>query len=143
MRFLPFPNPRPRAEVWRSLATLALVFLAAGPLLAGHPAAAKAPAWSAHDFFASRCALCHGDQGRAEHPASSIGTIFHAANLRSPQVQALTDSAMEQIITNGKGNMLAFKQTLTPAQIHAMVLYIRQLAKTAIKPQLHRARLRR
>jgi mono/diheme cytochrome c family protein len=48
-------------------------------------------------------------------------------DLRSPFVQKLPDTELAQVISNGKGGMPSFKNSLSEDQIHSLVARIRSL----------------
>jgi mono/diheme cytochrome c family protein len=52
---------------------------------------------------------------------------MHVPDLRSQAVQKQSDAELAQIISNGKGGMPAFKDSLSEDQIHALVTHIRTL----------------
>ena len=53
---------------------------------------------------------------------------MNVPDLRSDTVQKLPDTELAQVISNGKGGMPSFKNSLTADQIHALVTHIRTLA---------------
>jgi cytochrome c6 len=73
--------------------------------------------------FKTKCAMCHGEDGAG----SDVGKSLHAPDLRSPAVQKLSDSELTQVISNGKGGMPAFKDSLNEDQIHGLVAHVRSL----------------
>jgi mono/diheme cytochrome c family protein len=78
--------------------------------------------------FRTKCAMCHGQDGGG----SEVGKSMNVPDLRSPAVQKLSDAQVAQIISNGKGGMPSFKNSLSEAQIHSLVTYIRSLHHPAI-----------
>ena len=74
--------------------------------------------------FRTKCALCHGQDGSG----SDVGKSMNVPDLRSDTVQKLPDTELAQVISNGKGGMPSFKNSLTADQIHALVTHIRTLA---------------
>jgi cytochrome c6 len=75
-------------------------------------------------LFKVRCAPCHGPDGSAQTPA---GKALKAADLRSPEVQKLTDAEIEKSLTEGKGKMPASK--LRPDDMKAVIAFLRTLKK--------------
>ena len=73
--------------------------------------------------FRTECAMCHGPDGSG----SEVGKSMNVPDLRSPVVQKLADAELAQVISNGKGGMPSFKNSLSEGQIHALVAYIRSL----------------
>jgi len=97
------------------------VALVAGSTSAGQKTLAAS---AARETFTSRCASCHGLDGRGGEHAPDIVT---SASVRSRSDQALFD-----VISRGlpRAGMPAFGQLLSPAQIRALVGYLREAAKS-------------
>ena len=73
--------------------------------------------------FRTKCAMCHGQDGGG----SEVGKSMNVPDLRSQAVQRLPDAQLAQIISNGKGGMPSFKNSLREDQIRALVAHIRSL----------------
>jgi mono/diheme cytochrome c family protein len=73
--------------------------------------------------FRTKCAMCHGQDGGG----SEVGKSMNVPDLRSPVVQKLPDVQLAQIISDGKGGMPSFKNSLSDDQIHGLVTYVRSL----------------
>jgi len=73
--------------------------------------------------FRTKCAMCHGQDGGG----SEVGKSMNVPDLRSPAVQKLSDTQLAQIISDGKGGMPSFKNSLSEDQIHSLVSYVRSL----------------
>jgi len=73
--------------------------------------------------FRTKCAMCHGRDGTG----SQVGKSMNVPDLRSPVVQKMSDAQLAQIISDGKGVMPSFKNSLSEDQIHGLVTYIRSL----------------
>ena len=103
------------------LATAVALFIAviALPVLAdaGPDAAA---------LYKSKCAMCHGPDGSGQTPT---GKTMKVRDLRSADVQKMTDKELLAAISDGKGKMPAYKAKLSPADIEALVGFIRTLKK--------------
>jgi cytochrome c6 len=78
---------------------------------------------SAKATFQSKCAMCHGPDGAG----SEAGKSMNVLDLRSDAVQKLPDAELVKTISDGKGGMPPFKGSLSEAQIHALVRYVRSL----------------
>lgn len=78
------------------------------------------------NIFTSKCAICHGPDGRGN---TSIGRNLNIADLHSPDVQKMSDADLKTVITNGKNKMPPFKGKLTDAQMSDVISYIRELGK--------------
>jgi mono/diheme cytochrome c family protein len=73
--------------------------------------------------FRTKCAMCHGPDGAG----SEVGKSMNVPDLRSDAVQKRPDAELAQIISDGKGGMPPFKSSLSEAQIHDLVSYVRSL----------------
>jgi len=73
--------------------------------------------------FRTKCAMCHGPDGSG----SEVGKSMNVPDLRAPVVQKLPDAELAKVISNGKGGMPPFKNSLSEEQIHALVAHIRSL----------------
>src|ERR1700740_2322679 len=85
---------------------------------------------SARNVFNSTCASCHGQSGIP----TAVGKSLNAPDLGSGAVQKQTTAQLQQIISEGKGNMPPFKSSLSEAQIHSLIAYIRTLSKKKDEP---------
>src|ERR1700693_6379299 len=70
--------------------------------------------------FRTKCAMCHGPDGAG----STVGKSMNVPDLRSPEVQKLPDAQLVQIISDGKGGMPPFKNSLSSDQVHSLLAYI-------------------
>jgi cytochrome c oxidase cbb3-type subunit III len=118
-----------------ALMGLGLVILASPHRLPAqeHPEALEPkrtlPASPARETFVARCASCHGLDGRGGEHAPDIVT--------SPSVASRSDQTLFDVISQGlaRVGMPAFGQLLSPAEIRALVAYLRQAAKTGESPR--------
>ncbi len=97
------------------------IFAVALPML---PAVARADDGAA--LFKTKCAACHGPDGKGE---TGMGKTLKLRDLSSDDVQKQTDAQLTDIIANGKNKMPAYKGKITDDQIKQLVGYIRDLAK--------------
>ncbi|MCW3083473.1 MAG: cytochrome c [Bacteroidetes bacterium] len=74
------------------------------------------PVAEGKNLFTDKCASCHGGDGTAG--------ILGAANLQQTTMDA---AALQQIITNGKGNMPSFKTTFSEEEIKKLADYVQTL----------------
>jgi mono/diheme cytochrome c family protein len=75
-------------------------------------------------LYKSKCAMCHGADGKGETP---VGKSMKLRDLGSADVQKQSDAELIAITTNGKNKMPAYKGKLTDAQIKDIVSFIRTL----------------
>jgi len=115
---------KPEQHVLLASTVLLLLFVVLTLFVASIARACPVPdAAASSATFKEKCALCHGENGAG----SDVGKSLHAPDLRSPAVQKLSDSQLTQVITNGKGGMPAFKDSLNEDQIHGLVAHVRSL----------------
>jgi len=76
-------------------------------------------------IYKTKCAMCHGPDGKGDTPA---GKAMHVNDLSSADVQKLSDSDLGAVISSGKGKMPSYK-TLTPDQVKDLVGLVRSLGK--------------
>jgi mono/diheme cytochrome c family protein len=75
--------------------------------------------------YSQNCARCHGSDGRAQTPK---GRQVQATDLTSSDWDP--DTARDtRIVTKGKGSMPSFKGKLRPAEISAVLDYIRRFKR--------------
>ncbi|HEU4889583.1 MAG TPA: cytochrome c [Thermoanaerobaculia bacterium] len=77
-------------------------------------------------IYKAKCAMCHGPDGAGQ---TTMGKNLKLRDLRSADVQKQTDAELVKWIADGKGKMPAYKGKLTPADIDALVGFIRTLKK--------------
>jgi cytochrome c6 len=107
-----------RTSCWTVIAAL---LISAGPIYA--QAQAKDPKAAA--LYQSRCSLCHAEDGSGN---SVTGKKVGAKDLKSGEVQKLSDDELIATITKGKNKMPAFGGKLSEAQIKSVVAEIRSFA---------------
>jgi len=100
------------------------VSFAAAPVASA--AASPAPD-SAQDVYLDKCAVCHAKDGSGN---TAKGKKVKAKDLRSPEVQKMTDSELTNAIGKGKGqDMDGFEKELGADMVKQLVAYCRSLAK--------------
>jgi mono/diheme cytochrome c family protein len=77
-------------------------------------------------IYKTHCLMCHSADGSGDN---ATGKAFHAKDLRSEEVQKLTDAELADLITKGKGKMPAFGAKIKPDDIKKLVAYLRELPK--------------
>jgi len=101
------------------------VMLVAG-LVGFCPGTSAAQTAGGESVFKTKCAACHGPDGKGEVP---MGKKLGARNLISPEVQSQSDGQLTDIVAKGKNKMPAYEGKLTKEQIGQLVAYIRELGK--------------
>jgi cytochrome c6 len=105
------------------LSAVATLAIAASP----NAAAPATTAGDASSVYNSKCASCHGRDGRAR---SAHARHEHARDMTSGEWQdSVSDERIYNSISNGKGKMPAFKKKLSDAQIDELVNYVRRLRR--------------
>lgn len=102
--------------------TVSLVILAVALMFSASAFAADSGA----ELFKTKCAACHGPDGKGETP---MGKRLGIKDLGSAEVQSKSDADLVNIITKGKDKMPSYDGKLTPEQIQSVVKYIRTLKK--------------
>jgi mono/diheme cytochrome c family protein len=108
----------------KALVRISRPLLFAAAVLAFTTVPARAQSGAA--LYKSKCAICHGADGRGDTP---VGKSMKLRDLGSAEVQKQTDAELNAITTDGKGKMPAYKGKLTDAQIKDLVAFIRTLKK--------------
>jgi len=96
--------------------SLAVILLSTGPAAAGDAGA----------LYKSKCAGCHGPDGKG---ATGAGKALGAHDFASSEIQKMSDAELEQIISQGKNKMPAYGNKLSATEIKDLVEYIRGFAK--------------
>jgi cytochrome c6 len=98
-----------------------------GLLACGLIAACASPALAddAAATYKSKCAMCHGPDGKG----SATGTKMGVHDFASAEVKAESDAQLTDIISKGKAKMPAYSGKLKDTEIKELVTYIRSLAK--------------
>jgi cytochrome c6 len=77
-------------------------------------------------LYKSKCAMCHGADGKGETPA---GKKMGVHDLGSAEVQGMKDAELTTIIADGKNKMPGYKKSLSSEQIKDLVAYLRSFGK--------------
>jgi len=102
------------------LTTLTFVCLSGAAAIAADATAGQAT-------YARACKACHGPDGTA-NPAIAKMMNVEIKDLKSADVQALSDDDFKKIITNGKGKMRPVS-SVSGAALDDVVAYIHTLKK--------------
>ncbi len=79
-------------------------------------------------LYARTCASCHGPQGTPS--AAMAHAMAGIPDCTAASMAEVSDSALRDVITNGKGRMMAaYKSRLTPEQIAALARYVKAFSK--------------
>jgi len=117
-------------ESWLCLAVVGALCLFSTVAIASRAIArdaAAAPAADAGSIFNSKCAKCHGHDGRSK---TMRGKLTHARDLSDANWQGeVSDERLFNSISNGKGKMPSFKKKIADSDIDALVSYVRRLRR--------------
>jgi len=106
------------------VACLAFVFVSG----TGHSSlASPAPQKSAEDVYLDKCAVCHAKDGSGN---TAKGRKVKAKDLRSDEIQKLSDAELIKDVGQGKGkDMDGFQKELGADMVKQLVAYCRSFAK--------------
>lgn len=89
--------------------------------------AINADPFDASATYNSKCAKCHGRDGRSK---TTRGRLTHSRDLTKGDWQDdVSDERIFNSITNGKGKMPSFKKKLSENDINSLVTFVRRLRK--------------
>jgi len=78
------------------------------------------------DVYKSKCASCHGADGKGDTPAGKNMKVY---DLASDDVQKQSDADLAGVIEKGKKPMPGYEGKLTKDQIDGLVKWVRSLKK--------------
>jgi cytochrome c553 len=84
-------------------------------------------AWAGKAAYDRACQSCHGPDG-TPNPAIAKMLKVEMKDLKSAEIQALSDEDMKKIIAEGKGKMKPVKTVSGPA-VEDVIAYVRSLKK--------------
>jgi mono/diheme cytochrome c family protein len=90
-------------------------------------AASAADAKAGQAIYTQSCKTCHGPDG-AGNPAIAKMMKVEMKDLKSPDVQAMSDADLAKIVTAGKGKMKPVS-SVSGASVDDVVAYLRTLKK--------------
>ena len=99
-----------------------------------NPVASNAESLAAGEqLFTDNCVLCHGEKGVGDGPGAKTIKV-KPANFADPKLQASeTDGSLFWKMTNGRGPMPSWRDTLSDQERWQLVVYIRKLGKDGAK----------
>jgi len=90
------------------------------------PTVSGAPDDATKTLYNQKCASCHAMDGSGNTP---MGKKMKLKDLRSKEVQGMTDAKLIEITAKGKGKMPGYEKSLGADKVKALVGYIREMAK--------------
>jgi mono/diheme cytochrome c family protein len=80
---------------------------------------------SVKSLYASKCAVCHGNDGSAN---TAKGKELKVRDLRSPEFKKMTDAKALEVMLKGKGKMEGYEKTLGKEKVEQLLAYCRELS---------------
>jgi mono/diheme cytochrome c family protein len=80
---------------------------------------------SVKSLYASKCAVCHGNDGSAN---TAKGKELKVRNLRSEEFKKMTDAKAMEVLLKGKGKMEGYEKTLGKEKLTELLAYCRELS---------------
>jgi mono/diheme cytochrome c family protein len=71
------------------------------------------------------CKTCHGSDGTPNAAVAKMMKV-EMKDLKSPEIQGLTDDEMKKVITQGKGKMMPVK-SVSGASVENVIAYVKSL----------------
>lgn len=92
--------------------------------LQGTPSIVGASEADGAALYKSKCASCHGADGKGE---TAAGKAMKVRDLGSTEVQAQSDAELAEITGKGKGKMPGYEKSIGADGVQAVVAYMRTL----------------
>ena len=86
--------------------------------------AAITPAGEGEGTYKAKCISCHGADGSGN---TAAGKSLKVRDMRSAEVQKLSDDQLFNLIAKGKGKMPGYEKTLGAEKCKELVAYVRHL----------------
>jgi mono/diheme cytochrome c family protein len=80
---------------------------------------------SAKSLYASKCAVCHGNDGSAN---TAKGKELKVRNLKSEEFKKMPDAKAMEVMLKGKGKMEGYEKTLGKEKLEQLLVYCRELS---------------
>jgi len=103
------------------IATTALTF----SIVASMPSPSVFAFQSVKSLYASKCAVCHGNDGSAN---TAKGKELKVRNLRSEEFKKMPDAKALEVMLKGKGKMEGYEKTLGKEKVTELLAYCRELS---------------
>ena len=80
---------------------------------------------SMKSVYASKCAVCHGNDGSAN---TAKGKELKVRSLLSEEFKKMTDAKAMEVLLKGKGKMEGYEKTLGKEKLEQLLAYCRELS---------------
>jgi len=107
------------------LATAVLTLSLSATLAARAPSPPTLAFQSVKSLYASKCAVCHGNDGSAD---TAKGKELKVRNLRSEEFKKMPDAKAMEVMLKGKGKMEGYEKTLGKEKLEQLLAYCRELS---------------
>lgn len=77
-------------------------------------------------LYKTKCASCHGADGSGN---TATGKKLKVRDLRSAEVQKMTDAQLQAMIAKGKGKMPGYEKSLGADKVKELTAYVRKMGK--------------
>ncbi|HKF55794.1 MAG TPA: c-type cytochrome [Blastocatellia bacterium] len=109
------------------IGSLAILILAVILGLPGSNRVAGSQGSPGKAIFSTKCAICHGQDGSGNTPT---GKNLKIKDLRSPEIQHMSDADLNNVVSKGKGKMPGYEKSLGADKITQVVAYVRELGRS-------------
>ena len=116
-----FPRKTAVAKFATTVLTLT-VFAALAVTTSSAPALAFQ---SVKSVYASKCAVCHGNDGTA---STAKGKELKVRNFTSDEFKKMPDGKAMEVLLKGKGKMEGYEKTLGKEKLEQLLAYCRELS---------------
>ncbi len=107
--------------------SVAVLFLVFSSLILWQGSSRAGDPKSTEEVYLDKCSVCHGADGAGK---TAKGRKLKVKDLRSPEIQKLSDAQLYEVIAKGKGkDMDGWEKELGKEKVHDLVAYMRELAK--------------
>jgi mono/diheme cytochrome c family protein len=80
---------------------------------------------SAKSLYASKCAVCHGNDGTAN---TAKGKELKTRSFKADEFKKMPDAKAMEVLMKGKGKMEAYEKTLGKEKLEQLLAYCRELS---------------
>jgi mono/diheme cytochrome c family protein len=80
---------------------------------------------SVKSLYASKCAVCHGNDGTAN---TAKGKELKTRSFKSDEFKKMPDTKAMEVLLKGKGKMEGYEKTLGKEKLEQLLAYCRELS---------------
>jgi mono/diheme cytochrome c family protein len=80
------------------------------------------------EIYAKNCAMCHGEEGGGDGPAAAAMDPRPTDLTDAERMSALSDEALLEAISNGKGSMPGYGSMLKAEELKALAEFVRKMS---------------